>query len=63
MTFGVVDGPVGLADQIAVQRQQCGPQLPRGRNRPAAVGLAPEVVDDGADALDAGLRILSFAIP
>src|SRR3954469_19017811 len=58
VTLGVVDGPVSLADQIAVQRQQRRPQLPRGRNRPAAVGLALEVVDDGADALDAGLGIL-----
>src|SRR3954471_19033126 len=62
VTLGVVDRPVGLADQIAVQRQQRSPQLPRGRNRSAAVGLALEMVHDRADALDAGLGIFGLAV-
>src|SRR3954469_11572680 len=58
VTLGVVDRPVGLTDQIAVQGQHRSPQLPRECSRRAAVGLAPEVMDDGADARDAGLGIL-----
>src|SRR3954471_4520832 len=61
--FAVVDQPVALPDEVAVQRLQCGPQLARGREGSAAAGLATEVMHHCADAIDAELRILGLAIP
>src|SRR5215217_9429031 len=58
--LAVVDQPVALPDEVAVQRPQRGPQLPRERDGPAAAALA-EVVQDRADAIDADLRILGLA--
>ena len=42
--FAVVDQPVALPDEVAVQRLQRGPQLARGRDGSAAAGLVTEVV-------------------
>src|SRR5215213_7718682 len=61
--FAVVDQPVALPDEVAVQRLQRGPQLARGRGGSAAAGLATEVVHHCADAIDADLRILGLAVP
>src|SRR3954467_7283539 len=61
--LAVVDQPVALPDEVAVQRPQRGPQLPRGRDGPAAAALVPEVVQDCADAIDADLRVLGPAVP
>src|SRR4051812_7044348 len=61
--FAVVDQPIALPDEVAVQRLQRGPQLARGRDGSAAAGLATEVVHHCADAIDADLRILSSAVP
>src|SRR4051794_1201931 len=61
--LAVVDQPVALADEVAVQRPQRGPQLPRGRDGPAAAALVPEVVQDRADAIDADLCVLGPAVP
>src|SRR3954468_742400 len=49
MSLGIVDQPVALAGEVVVQRPQGGPQLTRRCDGPSAVGLAPEVVRDGAD--------------
>src|SRR5918997_3951636 len=59
--LAVVDQPIALPDEVAVQRLQRGPQLARGRDRPAAAALASEVVHDRADAIDADLRVLGLA--
>src|SRR3954453_3720362 len=61
--LAVVDQPIALPDEVAVQRPQRGPQLARGRDGPVAAALVPEVVQDRADAIDADLRILSSAVP
>src|SRR4051812_9400595 len=61
--FAVVDQPIALPDEVAVQRLQRSPQLARGRDGSAAAGLATEVMHHRADAIDADLRILGFAIP
>src|SRR3954466_15739580 len=61
--FAIVDQPIALPDEVAVQRPQRGPQLARGRDGSAAAGLATEVVHHRADAIDADLRILGLAVP
>src|SRR3954463_2263954 len=61
--FAVVDQPIALPDEVAVQRPQRSPQLARGRDGSAAAGLATEVMHHRADAIDADLRILGLAIP
>src|SRR3954469_21784897 len=61
--FAVVDQPLALPDEVAVQRLPRGPQLARGRDGSAAAGLVPEVVHHCADAIDADLRIFSSAVP
>src|SRR5918992_5783505 len=61
--LAVVDQPLALPDEVAVQRLQRGPQLARGREGSAAAGLATEVVHHCADAIDADLRILGLAVP
>src|SRR3954452_3118593 len=61
--FAVVDQPIALPDEVAVQRLQRSPQLARGRDGSAAAGLATEVMHHRADAIDADLRILGLAIP
>src|SRR5215212_1923435 len=61
--FAIVDQPIALPDEVAVQHLQCGPQLARGRDGSAAAGLATEVVHHRADAIDADLRILGLAVP
>ena len=61
--FAVVDQPLALPDEVAVQRPQRGPQLARGRGGSAAAGLATEVVHYRTDAIDAELRILGLAVP
>src|SRR6185295_17402274 len=48
--FAVVDQPLALPDEVAVQRPQRGPQLARGRGGSAAAGLATEVVHYRTDA-------------
>src|SRR5215217_784121 len=63
MPFAVVDQPIALPDEVAVQRLQCGPQLARERDGSAAAGLATEVVHHCADAIDADLRIRGLAVP
>ena len=63
MPFAIVDQPVALPDEVAVQRPQRGPQLARGRDGSAAARLATEVVHRRADTIDADLRILGLAIP
>src|SRR5215210_1779759 len=55
--FAVVDQPIALPDEVAVQRLQRGLQLARGRDGSAAAGLATEGVHHRADAIDADLRI------
>src|SRR3954447_8082865 len=52
-----------LAGQVAVQRVQGGPQLPRRRDGPSPVRLALELGHDRADAIDADLRVLGLAVP
>src|SRR5215212_11040618 len=42
MPFAIVDQPIALPDEVAVQRLQRGPQLARGRDGSAAAGLATE---------------------
>src|SRR3954452_20201571 len=61
--FTVVDQPIALPDEVAVQRLQRSPQLARGRDGSAAARLATEVMHHCADAIDADLRILDLAIP
>src|SRR4051794_17102056 len=61
--FAVVDQPIALPDEVAVQRLQRSPQLARGRDGSAAARLATEVMHHCADAIDADLRILDLAIP
>src|SRR3954469_13549600 len=61
--FAVFSQPLALPDEVAVQRPQRSPQLPRGRDGPAAAALVPEVVQDRADAIDADLRVLGPAVP
>src|SRR5215217_9109958 len=61
--FAVVDQPVALPDEVAVQHLQRGPQLARGCDGSAAAGLATEVVQDRADAIEADLCILGLAVP
>ena len=61
--FAVVDQPIALLDEVAVQRLRRGPQLARGRDGSAAAGLATEVMHHRADAIDADLRIFGLAIP
>src|ERR687893_1692914 len=64
VTLGVIDRPVRLADQIAVQRQQRRPQLPRRWHaRGPLRHLALEGMHHLADALDADLGIFGFAVP
>src|SRR3954468_13643273 len=50
--FAVVDQPIALPDEVAVQRLQRSPQLARGRDGSAAAGLATEVMHHRADAID-----------
>src|SRR6185436_13505714 len=61
--FAVVDQPLALPNEVAVQRPQRGPQLARRRGGSAAAGLATEVVHYRTDAIDAELRILGPAVP
>src|ERR687896_735485 len=63
MPLAVLDQPLALPDEVAVQRLQRGPQLARGRDGSAAAGLATEVVHHRADAINADLRILGLAVP
>ncbi|HUB45987.1 MAG TPA: hypothetical protein VMB73_13455, partial [Acetobacteraceae bacterium] len=63
MPLGVVDQPVALARQVTIQRVQRGPQLSRRRSGHSCTGLTVEMVHDRVDAIDADLRIDSFAIP
>src|SRR3954463_1723910 len=52
-----------LAGQVAVQRVQGGPQLPRRRDGPLPVRLALELGHGRVDAIDADLRVLGLAVP
>jgi hypothetical protein len=61
--LAVVDQPISLADEVVVQRPQGGPQLARRCDGAPAVRLAPEVVRDGADAIDAEPGIRGLAVP
>src|SRR3954447_3708875 len=61
--FAVVDQPIALPDEVALQRLQHGPQLARGLSGSAPAVLATKVVHHCADAIDADLRILSSAVP
>src|SRR3954470_10795079 len=54
VSLGIVDQPVALADEVVVQRPQGGPQLTRRCDGAPAVRLAPEVMRDGADAIETG---------
>ena len=63
MEVGVVDQPMTLATEVTVQRLQRGPQLSGRRHGPFAARLAPELMHNRADAVDALLRILGFSIP
>src|SRR3954454_15693602 len=60
--LAVVDQPIALADEVIVERPQGGPQPTRRCDGAPAVRLAPEVVRDGADAIEAdpGIRGLAF---
>src|SRR4051794_3553873 len=61
--FAIVDQPIALPDEVAVQRLQRSPQLARGRDGSAAAGLVTKVAHHRADAIDAELRILGLAVP
>jgi hypothetical protein len=61
--LGVVDHPVALACEIAIQRVQGGPQLSGGCGRLSPICLAPKMMQHRADTIDADLSILGFAIP
>src|SRR3954451_20311312 len=61
--LAVVDQPIALADEATVERPQGGPQLTRRCDGASAVRLAPEVVHDGADAIEADPRIPGLAVP
>jgi hypothetical protein len=59
----VVDQPITLSGKIVVQRPQGRPQFSRGRYGPATVRLAPEMMHDGMDAIEADLCIVGLAVP
>ena len=63
VTLGVIDQPGALAAQVTIQRVQSGPQLSRRRNGLSAIRLAPEMMHDRADTIDAFSCIFCFAIP
>src|ERR1700761_6794738 len=63
VALGVIDRPVALAGQIAVQRLQGDPQLSCGRDGLSLTSLAPKMMHDRTDPIDAGSRVLGLAIP
>ena len=63
VALGVIDRPVALAGQIAVQRVQGGPQLSCRRDGLSPPSLAPKMMHHCTDPIDAGSRVLGFAIP
>src|SRR4051812_13439515 len=63
VSLRIVDQPVALAGEVVVQRPQGGPQLARRCDGAPAVRLAPEVVHDGADAIEADPGVPGLAVP
>jgi hypothetical protein len=63
VALSVIDRPVALAGQTAVQRLQGGPQLSCGRDGLSLTSLAAKMMHDRADPIDAGSSVLGFAIP
>jgi hypothetical protein len=63
MAFGIFDHPVTLTGEIAIQRVQGGPQLCRRRDGPWSTGFVRKMVQHRADAIDADLGIVCFAVP
>src|SRR3954470_2181351 len=63
VSLGIVDQPVALADEVVVQRPQGGPKLARRCDGAPAVRLAPEVMRDGADAIEADPGVPGLAVP
>ena len=63
VAFGVIDHPVALAGEIAIQRVQSGPQLSRGCDRLSLALFALKMMHHRTNAIDADLRVLGFAIP
>src|SRR5271168_4293349 len=63
VAFGVIDHPVTLAGEIAIQRVQGGPQLSRGCGRLSLALFALKMMHHRTNAIDADLRVLGFAIP
>ena len=63
VTLGVVDEPVALTTEIAIQLRQGRPKLPRWSVRFLAVWLALKGVHDLADRDDADLGVLGLAVP
>ena len=61
--FAIVDQPIALPDEVTVKRPQGGPQLTRRCDGASAVRIAPEVVHDGADAIEADPRVPGLAVP
>src|ERR1700761_8193851 len=63
VALSIIDRPIALAGQIAVQRVQGGPQLSGGREGLLLTSLAPKMMHHRADPIDAGSRVLGLAIP
>ena len=61
--FGIVDQPLALAGKIAIQRVQGSAQLSRRCDGLSPTLFVLKVVYHRADAIDADLGILGFAVP
>src|SRR4051794_22647262 len=54
---------VALAGEVVVQRPQSGPKLARWCDGAPAIRLAPGVIHDGADAIEADPGVPGLAVP
>src|SRR6202048_3166214 len=61
--LGIIDHPIALAGEITIERVQRGPQLSRGRDGLSLTCLALKMMHHRANAIDADLGILGFAVP